>query len=91
MLLDPRMVRRYMVGHEIQDQVHAALRELTASHGKAFRVSEKIVDYIAPHAVWGSNIVLGKKVGKSSAKICEQILVLVNNRNARRTSLPNSH
>ena len=49
------------------------------------------VDHVASYTVWRSDIVFWLKIGQSSTEIINQILVLIGNRNARRTSFPNPH
>ena len=50
-----------------------------------------LVNYVASYAVRRSDIVFWPKIGQSSTEIVNQILVLIGNRNPRRTSFPNPH
>src|SRR2546430_9397719 len=90
-LADRRMVRRHMVWHEVQDQVHAPLQEFPAGKDKPFRTTEMRVDHVAPHTIGRSHVVFGTKVRESFSKISKQGFVLIGNPDARRTSLPHSH
>ena len=88
---DPRVIRRNMIRNEVQEQLHASLRELLPGDGEAFRAAEVFINYVASYAVGRSDIVFWLKVGQSSAEVVNQILVLIGNRDARRASLPNAH
>src|SRR5271169_2444921 len=62
MLGDPRVIRRYVVGHEIQEQLHASLRKLSPGNGKACGTSEVFVNHIASYAVGRSDVVFWLKI-----------------------------
>ena len=67
--VDPRVIGRYMVRHEIQEQPHASLREFSTRDGETFGTSEVLVHHVAPHAIRGSDIVFRPEIGKSPAEI----------------------
>jgi hypothetical protein len=46
----PWMVRCDMVGHEVQDQIHAPVRELAPGNRQAFSTPKVSVDYVASYA-----------------------------------------
>src|SRR5271166_6297026 len=91
MLGDPRVVRRHMVGHEIEEQLHAPLRQFLPGNGKTFRTSEVLVNHVASYAIGRSYVVLGTKIRECAPEVVNQVLVLIGNGDARRTSLPNAH
>ena len=91
MLEYPRRIRSDMVGHKIEQQAQATFGEFAASRCQTLRAAQMLVDHIAPHAVSGTNIVLGAKIGKSSTEIVQETGVVVGNGNAGRASLPHAH
>ena len=80
-----------MIRHEIEEQVHAPLRQFLACHGKPGRAAEMFVNNVPSHAIGRSHIVLQLEIGKRSAKIVQQVLVPIGNRNASGTSFPDAH
>src|SRR5215470_10682828 len=88
---DPWMIWCDVVGNEIEDQVQASFRKFSSSSGEAFRTSELLINYIAAHAIRGSYIVFWTKIRKCALETIEQVLVLVRDCDAARTSFPNSH
>ncbi len=90
-LSDPGVIGRDMVRHEIQKELHASLRQLLPRDCKTCRTSKVLINHIASNAVGRSDIVFWLEVRQSSPEIVEEISVLIGNRNARRTSFPNSH
>ena len=58
---------------------------------ETFGTAEVLVDDVASYAVRRSDIVFRLEVRQSPTKIVKQILVLIGDRNARWTSLPNTH
>src|SRR5271157_475386 len=69
MLGDTRVVRRHMVGHEIEEQVHAPLREFLPGNGETFRASEVFVNHVTSYAIGRTYVVLGTKIRKCSPEI----------------------
>ena len=65
--------------------------QLLARGGKSFTAAKVSVHNIAPHAVGGSDIVLGSKIGQRSGEIAQQILVSIGDGDAGRAALPNPH
>ena len=88
---DPRVIRRYVVRHEIEDQLHAPLGEFLTGDGETLRTSEMFVNDIASHAIRRSNVVFRSKVRQGPSEIIKQIDVSICDGNARRTSFPNPH
>jgi hypothetical protein len=88
---DPGVVRRYVVRHEIKQQLHASPRELAPGDGETFRTSEVFINHVASYAVGRSHIVFQPEIGQSSTEIVNQMVVLIGHRNAGRTSFPNAH
>ncbi len=88
---DPRVIRRYVVRHEIEDQFHAPLGEFFTGNGEALRTCEMFVSDIASHAIRRSNVVFQSKVRQSSSEIIKQSDVSICDGDASRTSFPNPH
>src|SRR5262249_13629274 len=91
MLMNPRVIWRYMIGNKIENQVHPALGQLPSSFGKPFRSPKVFVDHVSPHTIGGSDVVGRLKIGKSALKGIQKIHVLIRDGDANRTSLPHSH
>ncbi len=60
---DPRVIRCYMVRHEIQEQLHVSFRELSPGNGETFRTSQVCVNHVASYAVGRSDIIFQPKIG----------------------------
>src|SRR5271154_4658665 len=91
MLGAPRVIRRNMVRHEIEDQRHASPGKLSPGDGEPRLTSEMLVNHVASYAVGRADIVFRLEVRQSAAESVNQIFVLIGNRNPRRTSFPNPH
>jgi hypothetical protein len=91
MIGHPRMIKRDVIGHVVQDQFHAPLREFAPGNGKTLWAAKMGIDYVASYAIGRSVVVLRKKVRQGSPEIVNQSLILIRNRNAGWTSFPNSH
>src|SRR5271169_5493075 len=91
MLAYPRMVRRNMVGHKVQDQPHAALGKLIASSGQSFRSSQMLVNHVSTYAIGRTDVILSTEIRQRPPKICHKVFVPVSNGDARRAALPYPH
>ena len=58
MIADPGVVRRHVVGNEVEDQPQSALAEHASRGGKSLRPAEMFVNDVAAHAVGRADIVL---------------------------------
>ena len=85
------MVRRDVVGNEIEDQPQSAFAERGTRGGKSLRPAEMFVDDVAAHAVGRADIVLRDKVGERSPEIFEEPLVAHGDRDAGGAPLPDAH
>ena len=90
-LCDPRVVWRYVVRHKIQEQLHAALRQLSPSIRETFWATQLCVNHIASYAIGRSDIIFWSEVGQCSPELVNQMCVLIGNCNAHGTSFPDPH
>ena len=87
----PGMVGGHVVGHEIEDQPQASLREHFAGSREPRGTAEVLVDDVAAHAIGRADIVLCRKVGKGPAEILQEALVPHGDFNPGRAPLPDAH
>ena len=91
MIADPGIVRRHVVGNEVEDQAQSALSEMAPRGGESLRPAEVFVNDVAAHAVGRADIVLRRKVGEGPPEILEEPLVSHGDANPRRAPFPDTH
>src|SRR6516162_6678097 len=91
MLVDPGVIRRYVVGHKIEDETHAALSKFPAGDSQSLPASQMLIHCVASHAIGGAHVVFGVKIGKRPMEIGHEIRVLIGNGDAGGTALPHTH
>ena len=91
MIGDPGMVRRHVVGNEIEDQPHAPLGQLRLAAGEPVRSAQMLIHDVAAHAIGRADIVLRGEVRKGPPEILEQSLVPHGDRDPGRAPLPHAH
>ena len=69
---DPRVIGRDVIGHEVEEEPQAAVREFLARRGETVRTAEMPVNLIAADAVGRADIVFRTEVGKGALEIREQ-------------------
>jgi hypothetical protein len=69
MCLDPGVVPREMVGHEVQNQAEAAGCQLLAREGQAGESSEAAVGHISADAVRRGRDILRRQVGERAPEL----------------------
>jgi hypothetical protein len=80
-----------MVGHEIQDQMHASPGEFSSGYGETARTTQVLINHVTSHAIRRTYVIAQTKISQSSAKILQQDVVSIRNGSAGRTTLPDSH
>ena len=89
--LDPRVVGRNVVGHEVEDQRHPALCERGSCSREAGGAAQVRVDRVAPDAVRRADDVIRAEVGQRAPERRGQAVVLERDGDSRRASLPDAH
>jgi hypothetical protein len=79
------------LGTKSKEESQAPLRQLCARHGETFRTAKMPVNFVAAHAIRGSYVVFGAKARQGPPEILKQTRVLVGDRDARGTTLPDAH
>ena len=90
-IADPGVVRSDVVGHEIEDEPHAALCERFPGCCEPLRTAEVPIDDVAAHAVGRADIVLRREVGKGAAEVLEEPLVSHGDLDPGGAPLPDAH
>ncbi len=68
MIADPGIVRRDVIGNEVEDQAQPALSEMAPRGGESLGSAEMFVNDVAAHAVRRADIVCGEKSGRAFLK-----------------------
>src|SRR5262249_3282131 len=88
---NPRMVLRYVVWNEVQNQTDTSLRKFLTRCGKSFRTAQVLIDYVASHTIGRSHVILRLKVRQNPRETIQQTSVLIGDGNPGETPFPNSH
>ena len=91
MTADPGVVRRHVVGNEVENQPQAALTEVAPRGGESHRSAEMFVDDVAAYAVGRADVVLRREVGKGPLEIPKKPFVSHGDVNPCRAPLPDAH
>ena len=91
MVRRPRVIRRHMVGHKIQDQPHTPCGQLRPGLRQSFRTADAHIHPVRFDAIRRTDVVLRRKIRQQPTEFVQQTVVCHRNPDTCRTSLPHAH